>query len=167
MKKITISLLTFAAGLALSGIAQTAAADALKNADPGTVRSAIDLVRSDVKHEKALIIAQNMALTMDEASEFWPVYNAYNAELNVLLDERLALIKDYLETHDTMTDAQATALAGKAFDIEAKRTALKRTWFKKFTAVVSPKKAAQFFQIENQLNAALDLALTDSLPLIK
>jgi hypothetical protein len=32
---------------------------------------------------------------------------------------------------------------------------------------VPAKKAAQFFQIENQLNAALDLQLAAALPLIK
>jgi hypothetical protein len=66
-----------------------------------------------------------------------------------------------------MTDAQATALAGKVFDWECRRTELKRAWFKKFAEVVPAKKAAQFFQIENQVNAALDLHLMDALPLIK
>lgn len=69
--------------------------------------------------------------------------------------------------HDTMTNEQATALAGKVFDFEAKRTELKRTWFKKFAEVVPARKAAQFFQIENQINAALDLRLMDAMPLIK
>ena len=66
-----------------------------------------------------------------------------------------------------MTDQQATALAEKVFDLEKKRTDLKRTWFKKFSKVVPAKKAAQFFQIENQLNAALDLQLAAALPLIQ
>lgn len=69
--------------------------------------------------------------------------------------------------HDTMTNEQATALAAKVFDFEAKRTELKRTWFKKFAEVVPARKAAPFFQIENQINAALDLRLMDAMPLIK
>jgi ribosomal protein S26 len=56
---------------------------------------------------------------------------------------------------------------GKVFDLEEKRTQLKRAWFKKFAKVVPRKKAAQFFQIENQVNAALDLQLAASLPLIQ
>ena len=162
--QLSLALATLTAGLALNGLAQI---PPIARADPGTVRSAIDLVRADVKNEKAVIIAQNLVLTPEETSEFWPLYNEYSAALNVLLDERMAMIKDYLAVNETMTDAQATALAGKFFDLEAKRTALKRTWFKKFSTVVPPKKAAQFFQVENQLNAALDLALMDALPLIK
>ena len=62
---------------------------------------------------------------------------------------------------------QATALAKKAFDWETTRTDLKRTWLRKFATVVPAKKAAQFFRIENQLHAALDLRLAAALPLIQ
>ena len=61
-----------------------------------------------------------------------------------------------------MGDEEAASLAGKVFGWEEKRT-----WFKKFAKVVPTKKAAQFFQIENQINAALDLQLAASLPLIR
>ena len=70
-------------------------------------------------------------------------------------------------SYTAMTDKQAASLAGKVFDWEKKRTQLKRAWFKKFSKVVPAKKAAQFFQIENQLNAVLDLRLAAALPLIK
>jgi hypothetical protein len=165
-------LAAVAAGLTLSGSAQAPAAPVTAVTvasvpDAGTVRSAIDLIRSDIKTEKAVIIASNLPLTSDESSEFWPLYNEYNVAFGRLLDERLILLKEYVDVHAQMTDAQATTLATKLFDLEAKRTELKRTWFKKFTEVVPPKKAAQFFQIESQLNAALDLLLVDSLPLIK
>ena len=163
----TLSLLTLAAGLTLTGLAQTAPAAPASPPDAGTVRSAIDLIRADLKNEKALIIAQNVPFTADEAAEFWPLYTEYNAALGLLLDERLALLKEYVGIFDTMTDAQAATLAEKVFALEAKRTELKRTWFKKFSEAVPAKRAAQVFQVENQLNAALDVLLMDSLPLIK
>jgi len=144
-----------------------APADVANVPDAGVVRSAIDLFRADLQHEKAVVIAQNLPLTPDESSEFWPLYNEYNAAHARLLDERLVLLKEYLATYGTMTNEQATAIAGKVFDWETRRTELKRVWFKKFTEVVPAKKAAQFFQIENQINAALDLHLMDTLPLIK
>jgi hypothetical protein len=166
MKNIRLSLVLFslACGLALRGSTPTAPMAPL---DPGTVRSAIDLIRSDLKNQKALVIAQNITFTADEAAEFWPVYNDYNVALGKLLDERLGLLTEYVNLHDQMTNEQATALAGKILDWEGKRLELKRTWFKKFTAVVPAVKAAKFAQIENQINAALDLLLMDALPLVK
>jgi hypothetical protein len=44
-----------------------------------------------------------------------------------------------------------------AFLVERKANKWKHTWFKKFSKVIPAKKAAQFIQLENQLNAASDL----------
>lgn len=135
--------------------------------DPGNLRAFIALARADLKAEKTLIIAQNIDFTADEAAEFWPLHSEYTVALNRLLDERLVLLGEYVSTYKDMTDRQATDLARRVFDLESKRVKLKKTWFKKFSKVVPAKKAAQFFQIENQLNAALDLQLAAALPLIR
>ena len=166
--KLILPLAALAAVLVLNGAAQTAApASPAAPMDPGTVRSSIDLIRADLKVEKGYIIAQNVTFTDDESAEFWPVYSEYNTALNKLLDERLSLIQDYLAQHETLTNEQATAHAEKLFAWEGKRLELKRSWFKKFVEVVPATKAAKFYQVENQLNAALDLKLMDSMPLIK
>ena len=168
--KTRLTLAGLAAGLALTAaLAQNS--DTPRPAetaiDAGNLRAFIELARSDLKTQKTLIIAQNIQFTDDEAVEFWPLHSEYNRELNQLLDQRLQLLNEYAGIYKTMTDQQATALANKVFSWEEKRTRLKRTWFKKFSKVVPAKKAAQFFQIENQINAALDLKLAASLPLIK
>jgi len=155
--------------LAATAPAQTTNATGAREiaVDAGNLRAFIELVRSDIKTQKTLIIAQNIQFTDDEAVEFWPLHSEYTVQLNKLLDQRLVLLEQYAATYQNMTDAQATSLAQKVFALEAKRVDLKRTWFKKFSKVVPAKKAAQFFQIENQLNAALDLQLAAALPLIK
>jgi hypothetical protein len=66
-----------------------------------------------------------------------------------------------------LSDEQARKLADDVFSLEEKRTDLKRKYYKKFSKIVGAKKAARFFQIENQLNAAIDLRIAAALPLIK
>ena len=169
--KTKLALTALAAGLAFTIAARAQDADARPATSPsidaGNLRAFIELARSDLKTQKTFIIAQNIQFTDDEAAEFWPLHNEYSLALNQLLDERLRLLNEYVGIYKTMTDQQATVLANKVFAWEEKRTKLKQTWFKKFSKVVPAKKAAQFFQIENQLNAALDLQLAASLPLIK
>jgi hypothetical protein len=99
--------------------------------------------------------------------EFWPLQREYDEEFTKLLDERLEGIMQFANNYENMTNEQATALAKKSFDLEEKRTDLKRKYFKKFCKVVPPVKAARFFQIDNQLNMAIDLRVAASLPLIK
>ena len=167
--KLFIALLTLTVGLDWAALAQdTVSKRAAEPAvDAGNLRAFIALARSDLKTEKTVIIAQNIWFTEDEAFAFWPLHSEYTVALNKLLDQRLVLLGDYAATYKDMTDAEATALANKVFDWEKKRTDLKRTWFKKFSKVVPAKKAAQFFQIENQINTALDLQLAAALPLIR
>jgi hypothetical protein len=108
-----------------------------------------------------------MEFTEDEAVEFWPLHREYELDLNKLYDRRLALIRKFLSIYDSMTDDQARKLADEALSLEESRTKLKREYFKKFSEVITPRKAVRFFQIENQLNAAIDLRIAATLPLIK
>jgi hypothetical protein len=165
--KLLLSFTTLSVGLAVNGFGQSSAPAPQAAADPGTVRSGLDLLRADLRTEKAYLIAQNVSFTPDEAAEFWPLYNEYSAELNKLLDDRLLLVKDYLDHHETLNDQQAQNIASRVFELEGKRLDLKRSWFRKFTEVVPATKALKFFQVENQINAALDLKLMDSMPLVK
>lgn len=137
------------------------------SADLGNLRAFFELARSDIRTQKALIIAENIPFTEDEAIDFWPVHREYDFELNKLLDERYLNIMEFAKNYASMRDRQATVLAGRVFDVEEKRTSLKRKYFKKFTRVIPAVKAARFFQIENQLNMVLDLQIAGSLPLIK
>ena len=172
--KSKLTLAGFVAVLvAFCALAQT---DAGKNAssasaadkpDLGNLRTFVELARADIKTQKALIMAENLPMTDDEAVEFWPLHRDYETELSKLNDQKLALIQRYAETYKSMTDKQATELAKGSFDIEEKKTDLKRKYFKKFSKVMPATKAARFFQIENQLNMVLELQVAASLPLIK
>lgn len=114
-----------------------------------------------------MVIAQNIHFTEHEAIEFWPLHSEYETEFNKLLDLRSAGILEFAKNFSNLTEDQAVELAKRAFDLESKRTELKRKYFKKFKQVVPAVKAARFFQIENQINMAIDLQLAACLPVIK
>lgn len=157
----------FLASTALEAQTNQAAATPEPTLDLGNLRTFVELARADIRTQKAVILAENIDFTADEAVEFWPVQREYELELNRLLDRRYELILRYARQYESMTDKDATQLAKDVFDLEAKRTALKRKYFRKFSRVVPALKAARFFQIENQLNMVVDLQVAASLPLIK
>jgi hypothetical protein len=144
-----------------------AAAPSNANLDLGNLRAFVELARSDLRTQKAFVVAQNIDFTEDEAVEFWPMHREYETELNELMDRRYQLILQFAKQAGAMTDAQARTLANQVFDLESKRTNLKRKHFKKFCKVIPPLKATRFFQIENQLNMVIDLQVASALPLIK
>ncbi len=128
----------------------------------------IELTRSLIQTERQAIIAKNLELTEAEAEEFWPAFRAYRGELTKLGDRALAMIKGYAEAYnaDSMTDAKADALIKEYLSIEEAELKLKKRWWKKFRKILSARKAARYFQLENKLGAVVDVDLADQIPLI-
>ena len=81
------------------------------------------MLRQDVQSGKKQVVAANMTLTADEATKFWPIYDQYAAEVAKIGDARVALIKEYAQNYDTMTDAQANDFMKRAAAIDQQFTA--------------------------------------------
>lgn len=124
----------------------------------------IDLIRADMRANKEAIVTKAMAFQPGEAEKFWPVYHSYEAEVVTLNDERLKLIREYAEKYDTLTDAEAKAMAEKSFGWQTRRTNLQRKYFTRMAKSTSNLTAAKFFQLEHRFNLAVDLAVASELP---
>ena len=98
---------------------------------------------------------------------FWPIYRKYEAELTTLNDQTVALIKDYAQNYEKMTDAKADALTKQVFAIHGARLKLQEKYYGEFAKALSPVLAAKYMQIERQITAALDLQIASQLPLAK
>ena len=81
------------------------------------------MLRADVQSSRKAITAENMNLTADEATKFWPIYDQYAADVAKIGDARVALIKDYAANYDTMTDDQANHFIQRAAAIDQQFTA--------------------------------------------
>ena len=127
----------------------------------------IELVRRDLRQEKREIIGEAMNLKQSEADAFWPVYERYEAELNRLGDEKLALINDYADNYKTMTDAKAGELTSKAIDLDILRTSLLQQYLPQFQKALTNRRAAQFYQIEMPLLKIIDLQIASQLPMMR
>ena len=163
---------TLLMALALAAGARPAAAQATKPAAADdtrdlNLRAYVELLRSDLRTEKVAIITEMMQFSEDEDTKFWPIYREYETQLSKLNDDRLAGIKQYALSYDKMTDDIADRLAHTALDLEGRRHDLKAQFYEKFKSALSPKTAARFLQVENQLLLLLDLQIASSLPIIQ
>lgn len=127
----------------------------------------IQMLRSDLRSQKKQIIAQNMSLTDAQAEKFWPVYDAYTQETIKLNDTRWALIKEYAESYNNMTDAQANSLMDRQIALDQSFVSLRKAWVPKFEKVLSPKQTALFFQLDRRIALLADLQLASMIPMIK
>jgi hypothetical protein len=126
-----------------------------------------ELLRKDLRKEKVSILTQIMDLSPEDASKFWPVYNEYDKELTNLADERIAYIRMYAENYGALTDPKVTEIAEGLLGVEARRNALTKQYFQKFSKTLNPKLAARFLQVEHQILLLVDLQIASSLPVVE
>jgi hypothetical protein len=131
--------------------------------------SNMEILREKLKADKKLLVATNMQLTQNEAPGFWPIYDAYQADLDKLNARLGQLIKRYAEAYrtDTLTDDKARALLDEMLQIEEAEVAQKRAYVPKLSAVLSQVKVARYLQIENKIRALIRYELAGDIPLAR
>jgi hypothetical protein len=137
--------------------------------DPRDVnlRTYAELLRTDVRKQKVAILTELLDLTDAEDAVFWPIYREYDVELAKINDERVALIAEYANSYEQLTDDAADRLARGALDVQARRQALLSTYYERVESALSPKPAARFLQVEHQLLLIIDLQISAALPVVK
>jgi hypothetical protein len=137
------------------------------NSHAENMQAYIELLRSDVKQQKAEIVGEVMQLNAADAAKFWPIYSEYDAELTKLNDLRVANIQDYASTYDEMTDEKADELIRKAMSYRKQRSELLATYYKRVKQALGGITAARFVQVEDQLLLIIDLQIDSSLPVAR
>jgi len=130
------------------------------------LRAYIELLRTDVKKQKAQIMSDVMQLDADQAVAFWPIYKDFETEFTKTGDQVVELVKKYADNYANMTPEVADQLATKLLDIEQQRNGLKRTYYGKCKGALGAITAARFLQVENQLEKLVDLQIAAELPVI-
>ncbi len=126
----------------------------------------IEMLRADLRAQRKQIIAQNMTLTADEATKFWPIFDQYRKEAIKPNDQRWAVIKDYAANYNTMTDAQAQDYIKRATAVDQELLALRMRYVAVFEKVISPKKTALWYQIDRRIDLLINLQLSTQIPMV-
>jgi hypothetical protein len=116
---------TFAQGTSQSqSTEEQAAPSAPTDTQEKNIQEYIELLRTDVRQQKGEIMGAMMALSVDQAAKFWPIYSQYDAELTKLNNLRVANIQEYARNYDHMTDSKVDELVRKALDYRKQRSEL-------------------------------------------
>lgn len=128
----------------------------------------IKLLKTDIKADAREIISKGMVtFTEEEAKRFWPIYESYMAERGKFLDARLALITDYADNYDQMTDAKAQELLKRRFEQLKLRNQLDEKFRPQFATALSPRRLVRFYQIQQELEVMIELKAISTIPRMK
>ena len=129
-----------------------------------SIDSAIEVARANMRADRATIITQAMNFSDKEAAAFWPIYRQYEYERSRLDDDRVAVIKEYMQKYQTLTDAEAKAMADKMLDCDSRLAELKKKYYKKFNKVLPALTVTKFFQLDRRVDLLMDMNVESSLP---
>ena len=134
----------------------------------GQTEADMKILAEKIKADKKLVVAANMQLTEEEAKGFWPVYDAYQADLEKVNQRLLGTIKRYADAYNkgAVPDEAAKKLINEAIAIEEMEVKLKRGYAPKLEKVIPGAKVARYLQIENKVRAVVRYELAAQIPLV-
>jgi len=129
----------------------------------------MQILRDKIKADKKLVVAANMNLSDAQAKKFWPIYDAYQKELETLNKRLAKVILDYAEADSkgAMTNELAAKLINESIAIEQAEAASRKKLAGKLTKALPGKIAARYLQIESKIRAAVRYELAAQIPLVE
>jgi len=127
----------------------------------------MDLVKEKIRTDKKLFIATNMQLTESEGKAFWPVYEAYQAELGKLREREIKLIEEFANNFESMSDDVAKNLLDDSLSIDSDHQKLRQSYLSKIRGTLPDKKVARYYQLESKIDAVLEYEMAKRIPLVQ
>ena len=127
----------------------------------------LQALRAAAQKDKRALVASTLKLTDDEAKKFWPVYDAYQRDLDNFRRERNVALEEYVMRDKPMTNRYAKDFTNELLKLEEQEIKARRKMHNGVMRALPPKKAAQYLQIEQKLRAAQAYDIAVAFPLEK
>ncbi|RYE36681.1 MAG: hypothetical protein EOP42_02400 [Sphingobacteriaceae bacterium] len=116
--------------------------DTRSNFNNNTVDNSAGMHR--IEGIKSDYLSDNLHLTNDEATRFWPVYNNYQKEMNVVLHQKR---QNMLGSRSNAQD-----FLNNNFEYDSKILDIKKHYNDEFSKILPPDKVMHFWKSERQFN---------------
>lgn len=100
-------------------------------------------------------ITKKINLTTDEAKVFWPVYDAYRAEMKEVRDDQRDNVQSARENFDTMSDQEVENAVNKMLDNRRKELDITLRYHEQFKKVLNIRKIAKLYKAEREFTQLL------------
>lgn len=108
---------------------------------------------------RVAFITEKLQLSVDEAKQFWPVYNMYMKDLGKLGAD----VKQH-KADAQMSDSEAEEMVKDRFSMQERRLELDRKYYQEFRKVLPATKIALFYDSVKEFNQKLLKAYKDKRP---
>jgi hypothetical protein len=153
--------MALAALTSLPALAQAPASSASPGIDTEQLKQAV------TKGRRELFSAGMGSLQPAELEKFWAVYGEYEKERTSIIDQRMALLRDYATKYKTMQSSDATSWLNSLSKIATDEITLRKKYADMIAKQISPAAATRFWQIDDYITSAAKIDVMDNIPLVK
>ena len=132
----------------------------------------LQALRKAVQSDRKALVASTLALTDTEAKRFWPLYDAYQRDVDMANRRRVVAVEGLVSRDKPLSDLYAKNLASELIaadeaEVKARRAMQNRLMRGIPTRILPPKKAARYLQLEAKIRAVQAYDIASAIPLIK
>lgn len=109
----------------------------------------------EIKAQKSAYLTQKMALTPEEAQQFWPLYNEYDGKLETLRREMRSARRELRRSDGDITEEQARTLIANELDQRQRELDIRKEYAAKFQRQIGSRKTAAMYKAEHDFNREL------------
>jgi outer membrane PBP1 activator LpoA protein len=120
-----------------------------------------------VTADKRAYVASVMKLTDAEAKKFWPIYDAYQADVDLANRKRARTLEVLIARDQPISDLYAKQLANDLLAADDTEVRARRKMQTKLMRALPPKKAARYLQVEAQIRAMQLYGIAQAFPLVQ
>ena len=131
-----------------------------------TSKEDLDVIQGIYGKSKKELAVAYMAIPEAQASAFWAIYDAFEAERKALGQAKVAVIEDYAANYANLTDASADKIAKAALKNNMDYQNLFGKYYDKYKKAVGAITATKIIQFENYMQTAVQSEIQDSIPFI-
>jgi hypothetical protein len=128
-------------------------------------------LRNAVRVDKKAYVASVLALSDTEAKRFWPLYDAYQRDIDLANRRRNVALEVLIASDKPFSDLYARSLANELIaadeaELKSRRSLHNRLMRGLPTRILPPKKAARYLQLESKIRAVQAYDVASAIPLI-
>jgi Spy/CpxP family protein refolding chaperone len=124
-------------------------------------------LRAAVRADKKSYVTTMLGLTEAEAKKFWPLYDAYQREVDLANRQRSRAVEQLVGFDRPLSDAFGRQLAKDLTAADEVELKARRSVQNKLMRALPPKKVARYLQLEAKIRAVQSYDIAATIPLAK
>ena len=123
--------------------------------------------RNDLMAKRADIMAKGLTLTADQAAKFWPLFETFQKEQDVVVNEQIQATEQFAQHYQELSDKDALTYVNALLARDEKMHDLRVKWLTKFQSALPAKIAARAIQLDRRLGQVAQVQISQRIPLVR